>query len=1093
MTARGLRVLYAAAAVLAALTASTVPALAQTTGTIRGTVVDATSQRPLSGAQVFVPSPAQGAVAGTALGTITDNQGRFLIPNVPAGQHTVRVQLIGYEQDTRTVTVEAGQSAAVTFRINPTALQLDEVVVTGVAGATPKAKLPFSVDKLNVEDLPVPATTAASALQGKAAGVHVSSGTGQPGQAPSILLRGATSIMAGGSGGRDDLGRIQGPLLIIDGVIASGDQQALADIDPNNIESIEVVKGAAAASLYGSRAASGVIQIQTKRGSQLQDDQTRYTLRTEYGQSDLANRIGFNNSHAFRLDPGGTTFVDTLGNPVTFEDAVPKVTNTSRLFHDNPFPGQTFDQLDLFFNPGQFVQNYISAEGRSGNTNYYASFSNLNETGVVRFNDGYNRQSFRLNLDHGLRDDLQVSLSTSYSTSSQDLLDEGEGATPFFNLTFVSPVVDLLKMNEETGQLEINMPRSLEENPLYAIRYRDLTRDRKRFMGSGLIRWAPLVWFDLEGNVSYDRSDENTSSYYPKGYAAGAVDPSPFTSGQVTRWADDDEALNASATASLYRSFGRLTTKTKARYLYEDASEGGFYTQAGDLVAANVPTLTVAAGDKLAESYQRDIRSEGYFLITSLDLDDKYIADALVRRDGSSLFGADERWQTYYRLSGAWRVGREPWFQIPGMNEFKLRGSYGTAGGRPRFEAQYETYNVVLGKLVPATIGNRELKPEFSREIEVGLDTEFFDRIGLGITYADTRTEDQILPVPLPGFAGFRAQWRNVGVLQSNSWEGSLEATLAQTRNLSWSGRVLFDRTRTIIDELDIAPFGTGSSTAYRIAPGLQLGTFYGHKFARSCSDLSQAAQQFCSQFVTNDDGYLVWTGGQALTAGVGPDGKAGTNDDVWGTTCSKEVAGLVQSSVGCEFGLPVYSQCENANGDPSVDCVLGVTQPDFNLSFSSNLNWKGVGLYALLDGSFGFDVYNLTGQWAYREEMAAAVDQAGKPETEKKPVKYYLDLYDIAAVNNHFVEDGTYMKLRELSLRYTFNQDQLRRMRIPGSDRISLGLIGRNLLTWTNYSGYDPEVGNPYSEFGSAVIDRFDGYQYPNFRTLTGGVEISF
>ena len=792
------RGIMVAATVLTLGIAGAADAAAQATGSIRGTVVDATSLRPLSGAQVFVPSPSQGAVAGTNLGTITDAQGRYLIANVPAGQHTVTVQLIGYEQGSRSVTVEGGEAASANFRINETALQMDEVVVTGVAGATIKAKLPFDVSKVQLEDQPVPATNAASALQGKAAGVRVISGTGQPGQAPTITLRGGTSINASGRG--------QGPLVIVDGVIAAGEQQALADIDPSNIESVEIVKGAAAASLYGSRASSGVIQIQTKRGVQLDAQTTRYTLRSEFGTSELPRGIDYNLSHGFRLNATGTACLNEEGEEVGCFNNIAEIetTNTSLLFLDNPYPGQTFDQLGRFFNPGQFLQNYVSAEGRTGSTNYYASFSNLGESGVVRFNDGYNRQNFRLNLDHGLRDDLQLSLSTAYSVSAQDLLDIGDGAGVFFDLTFVPPNLDLLEIDPETDELEINMPGSLEQNPLYTVRYRDQERDRRRFMGSGLVRYAPATWFDVEGNISYDRADQETSVFYPKGYAAGAVDPTPLTAGSITRYTNNEEALNTSVTGSLYRTFGKLTTKTKARYLYESAVDLGFRSQGSNLVAAGVPSLGVATGDKQVGSYEQDIRSQGYFLITSLDFDDKYIADALIRRDGSSLFGADERWQTYYRVSGAWRMGLEPWFTIPGITEFKLRGSYGTAGGRPRFEAQYETYEVDLGKLVPNTIGNRDLKPEFSREFEGGIDAELLDRVSLGLTYADTRTEDQILLVPLPGFAGFQAQWQNAGTLESNSWEASLEATLYQSEDLSWFGKILFDRTRSTITELNV-------------------------------------------------------------------------------------------------------------------------------------------------------------------------------------------------------------------------------------------------------------------------------------------------
>ena len=1058
---------------------------AQEVGTIAGTVVDATSQEPLAGAQVFIPAPEQGAVAGSSFGTITDARGRFIIRNVPAGQHTVRVDLIGYSAASRTVTVESGEVSTVNFRIDQTALELDEIVVTGVAGATPKAKVPFEVAKIQVEDMPVPRVNAASALQSQVAGARVISATGQPGQTQSITLRGATSINAGG--------RSQGPLLIVDGVILGSSN--LAEIAALDIESIEVVKGAAAASLYGSRAANGVIQIQTKRGTDFSDNVTRYTVRQEFGASSLGNKIELAKSHRLRMNADGTSFLDAAGNEVGYGQAALIQDNTSLAFLDEPFPGQTFDQIDRFFDPGDFAQTYVSMEGRTGNTNYYGSFSNFSESGIVRYNQGYNRQNFRLNLDHGLREDLQLSVSSFYSTSWQDLLDTGGGATPFFNLTFVPPNIDLLQIDSTTGELEVNPnPRSLEDNPLYAIRYRELERERQRFMSSGLIRYAPVTWFDLEANVSYDRYNLETNIVYPKGYARGSVDPSSLTPGQITEDLDINEALNASATASLYYTIGDLTTRTRARYLYESQHRAGFTSQGSDLVVAGVPSLDVAVGDKQVGSYVQDIRSEGYFLITALDYADKYILDALIRRDGSSLFGSEERWQTYGRVSGAWRMGMEPWFQIPGLNELKLRGSYGTAGGRPNFSAQYETYGVSQGNLVPSTLGNANLRPEFSREIEVGLDAELFDRVSIGLTYADTRTEDQILPVPLPGFAGFSSQWRNAGTLESTTWEATLEASLIQSGDFSWFSRLLLDQTNTEITHLNVPPFQAGSSSAYFIREGEKLGTIYGDQWATSCGDLPEAAQAFCDEFRVNSDGYFVWTGGEATTAGPGPDGTVGTSDDLWGTPCPAAIDDAVSNSVGCEYGMPVLAMCEDDAGEPTDFCPIGNTLPDLNFSFSNNISWKGLSLYALFDASMGFDIYNQTIQWAYREESAGPVDVRGLPESEKKPVGYYLNQYDVNAINSHFVEDGSFVKLRELALRYTLSDNIL--SSLPGlrdMESVTLSLIGRNLYTFTDYTGYDPEVGNPNSIFQSAAIDRFDGYQYPNFRTITGSVEITF
>jgi TonB-dependent SusC/RagA subfamily outer membrane receptor len=233
------------------------------TGAVTGTVVSAQSGEPLSSAQV--------SLEGTGLGALTQSNGRFLILRVPAGTYTVNAVLIGFSNVSAQVTVTSGESAVVDLRMDPQAISLSEIVVTGVAGATQRTKLPFDVAQVRVADLPIPSPNAAASLQGKVAGATVVSGSGRPGSAPSIMLRGVKSL--------DASGRDQEPLYIVDGVILSG---GMMDLDALDIQSIEVVKGAAAASLYGSRAGAGVIQIRTKRGQEMGDDQVRYTLRNEY-------------------------------------------------------------------------------------------------------------------------------------------------------------------------------------------------------------------------------------------------------------------------------------------------------------------------------------------------------------------------------------------------------------------------------------------------------------------------------------------------------------------------------------------------------------------------------------------------------------------------------------------------------------------------------------------------------------------------------------------------------------------------------------------------------------------------------------------
>ena len=282
-----------------------------------------------------------------------------------------------------------------------------------------------------------------------------------------------------------------------------------------------------------------------------------------------------------------------------------------------------------------------------------------------------------------------------------------------------------------------------------------------------------------------------------------------------------------------------------------------------------------------------------------------------------------------------------------------------------------------------------------------------------------------------------------------------------------------FDRTRQEINQLDIAPYRTGF---FYVREGEELGTFYGDRWMTSCSDLPSGVD--CGEFDVNDDGYLVYVGA-GNTAG---DGIA---KDLWGT--AGDVGGNSYS-----WGRPIKTEDEDGNRF----LFMGNTTPDFNLSWSNNFRWKNFNLYALLDGEFGAEVYNQTRAYAYRDNPSGDTDQGGKPDSQKKSLDYYQDLYNVNANSSHFVEDGTFVKLREASLRYTFDQNSVQNLfGALGIDGMSINLIGRNLLTITDYMGYDPEVGTGAggSGGGSEAIGRVDNFGYPNFRSFTAALEIIF
>ena len=1054
-----------------------VPALlqAQQRGVVEGQITDAATGDPVSASQIeFI---------GAQRGTLADGQGRYRIENVPVGTWDVQVQRLGYATETLSVTVEAESTVRLDVELRQAVVDLQEVVVTGVATATPRSQLAFTVERISAADLAVPHTNAIMALQSKMPGVSVVQGTGRPGTEPSVLLRGATAINASG--------RSQEPLYVIDGTVVGA---SLIDMDALDIESIEVVKGAAAASLYGARAGNGVIQITTHRGRGIADDQVQYSLRSEFGVSQQPNSwdIGPPN-HQYAMTPDQQLFIDVVtGEPCEFrfcngvryagQRAGPGDPATEwNTFMDIPFP-QVFDNIGAVFPGGNVVQQHVQAQGRSGGTNFHVSYGYLHDEGIMRFQDGMTRHNFRFSLDQALRTDLTVRTTGFLSNSSRDMLGDDFNTDVFFRFARTPRGVDLMARDENGDFILPADPVHNNLNQLYKIQNRTWVEDRNRAMGNVALQYRPIGWLNLDGAVSYDHLETQMTDFRDRGLVSSRGQP---WTGVGMYWEDDTRttAFNASVDATVHGSLGDVSGRIRARWLAEyesfDWSRAGGYA----LGAKGIASLSnLEDQSRLSLSQNRtEVQSEGVFLSASGVYRDRYSVDALVRRDGSSLFGADERWQTYYRIAGAWLMQEEDWFNLDAVNEFKPRYSLGTAGGRPNFQAQYETYEVAAGAVTPVTLGNRDLQPEEIIEHELGLDMTLYDRFSVMLNYARSEARNQILPVPLPTHFGFTTQWQNTGTLESNTIEASLEALLLQRGDWVWTGRVNFDRTRTEITELspDIPPFFTGppgATSMFRIREGERLGTYYGPIQASRCDHLPVEVQPSCdSHFDVNDDGFLVYVGqGNSW------------RDMMWGT--SGEVAGH-----SYQWGSPFSGLgTDPITGERTDFLPLGSTQPDFTLGWSSTLGWGGLSLYTLFDWVEGHHVWSQSRQWAIFVEYAGMMDQSGKPEDEKKPVGYYQELE--RPVSDLWVEDASFVKLREMSLSYRV-PEQIRN-RVPGlraTSGLNVSVTGRNLFTWTDYSSFDPDVGASGGATGSAALARIEGHRYPPFRTWTFAASLTF
>jgi len=1013
--------------------------------TVTGTVTDKADGLPLPGVSV--------KVKGTNIGTSTGGDGKFSL-RVPGANNTLVITYIGYAS--QEVTISSNNTANV--QLTTDAKQLAEVIVTGVAGATTKEKMTVSVTKVGEERLnAVTGTSLAGALSGKVAGIKASAPSGTPGGSVDIQLRADNNLNNVGSG----------PLILIDGVIFTG---SLSDINADDVSSMEVVKGAAASALYGSRAGNGVIAIATKRGNSIGMNSVKINIRNEAGVQEIANTLDLATHHPFALAADYQQYAGTFTKyqgvtyPAGYRDAgysplitgnrVPKADH----YMDNPY-GITRNQQNDFFNTGLNYSNFVSMASRTEKTGVYASFENNAQQGVIAMTDGYKRQNFRFNVDQQIAPWLKFSTSNLLINTTTQY--PGSTGAVFFNVALAEPDVNFNQFNPD-GQpyyLRMNHWSGETVNPLYNLYKTQRNNKKFNWVGNFALNARITSWANIDLTHSIERSNYRYRLYNPKDTwtptgGTAATNGMSYTNGSLQDYSEAGNSQNTQATINMAKTFGDLTVKGKLSYLYENRRFENYEVSSSQFGVGGIPTYDNFAVINDAGSYDETERAQNYFAILGLDYKDKFLFDGMFRYDGSSLFGSEERWNPYFRVSGAYRISQD--LKINGIDELKIRAAYGTAGIRPGFAWQYETFTLSNGSASAVQKGNVNLKPSKTAETEIGLNVDFLKNFTFEAVYAQSTTNDQFLNAPLLGFLnnGFTRQFQNAGSVESKTLEFSLGANWIKKKDFSWSSNVVFSRIRQKITSLPIPAYTFGDTDGggqqmFYVKENETYGAMYGHTWVRS---LDQMAKQLptgktIADYEINSKGFVIAKGTQ-------------------GTTAEKAIKQLD------EKGANLFTKIGDGNAD-------------FNMGLSNTFNYKGATLYFLLDLKKGGDIYNAKGQWLTRDLRNPEMDMAGVPQGEKKAYDYFLNFYDVNTPNSYWVEDGTYLKLREVALGYTF---PLKSLNIFGGvvKSITAKVVGRNLLTFTGYSGYDPEVGS--------LRQPYDGtYKYPNFRNYAFSLSMDF
>jgi TonB-linked SusC/RagA family outer membrane protein len=1020
---------------------------------LTGQALDARTGEPLPGVNI--------SIVGTNLGATTSEQGRFSIPNAPSGVFAVEARRLGFALQRReNVRLHADSTTTLEFRLTDAPLRLDQIVTSATIDATTAAKSTVAVDHLSAEDLPVPSISGASgAIMGKVPGAMAMRPSGRPGAETNIVLRTPIS-------GFDFQRDAPPPLFVVDGVFLNQSQdRTTQDLETLDIASIEVLKGAAASALYGSRAAAGVISVTTNRGKNLGLGSVEYSIRYERGEDQFVKALQKNQHHNFQQNDQGQ-WLDANGN------VVPRSQRATTPFNimDQPYRNTPlYDAAKQLFQPGGYNTVTSSVQGNTAATNFFASYSRTENPGILKYNDGYDRQTFRLNVDGQVRDNLSVSFSLNHARSKDD-----NPATNFDSYYVFDPDVNLLSIDPHpriAGFIYNIVPDSVSNrtNPLFAEYVSDNLTRRARSNIASHLSWRPVEWVAFASDLSYDRGDVRGDSFTPLNTPVNNNGSIALSTGQIVASQSTTDGITFAAGPTFTNQFRGLTTRATLRGELQRESTPSFSVTGQDFKVEGVRNIAAAKTITSAQGYE-DRRTKAVVSSLGLSYHEKYIGDFLLRRDGSSLFGPAHRWNNFYRASAAWLMGDESWFPFKDFSTFKLRYSLGTAGDRPRFTDQYETLTLdASGALVRNVLGNVNLGPTISREQELGLDFTYKQRISGSLTYATNDTKDSFISIPAPALSGYSNVLTNAGGITGNTLELTLQGQILTRKNLSWTMLLVGDHSSNIITDYKRSCFVDATDGPHYRCSGVRYGTMWGQVFVMDKTHLRPEHQNSYDQFDKNDDGFIV-------PVGPGNTWRDGIAKSLWGTTVT--IDGRTYP-----WGRPIV-EFNPATGQ-NLLTQIGDGNPAFHFGWGNNVRYKNYHAFLQTTGQVGGDVYAKSIQNYWSSGDWKDVDQFGKPDERKKPVTYYSSIANAVAYSQPFVRSGTYLNIQEALIGYTLNGRTMRQLQRFGLTRMEVNLIGRNLATLTNYRGLNVMAGTPTRHEDAAT--------YPLTRTLTGSVTLTF
>ncbi|MGK6350126.1 SusC/RagA family TonB-linked outer membrane protein [Parapedobacter sp. DT-150] len=982
--------------------------------TITGTVTDGNDGSPLQDVTVSIPETNQT--------TVTDEQGRYRIA-AQSGSKRLVFSLLGYARAEEAIATRS----VIDIALTPEEQGLDEVVVVGY-GTQRKIETTGSIASVKAEELTqMPVTNVAQGLQARVAGVQINQNSGSPGGNISVRIRGINSINGSSE-----------PLYVVDGIqISNGgginEVSPLSTINPNDIESVEVLKDASAAAIYGARAANGVVLITTKRGKA---GTTRVDFESYYGIQNVSKTLDVLNAAEF----------GQLENEV-FND---------NLYADPASLGEGVNWQDLIFQDAPIQNHQLTVNGGSEKTQLALSLNYFNQEGII-INSGFERYSLRLNMDHRINDRLKLgssilgtySVNQGISAGSTDLGNAGVVTASVLGAAVGAPPTleayradgSLYPFAEQRGgrYREVVNPLNFTE----ILQQRAIKRTLANLYGEYEI--IPGLVYRASFNVDID--DRLHDTYSPLSIIA--QQDINENSGSASK--DNRDFLNL-----LHESLVTYTTQIADNHSLK--LTGLFATQSEsykrNLIEATGFPNDATKNEALQLALNRNVSSErtlqrldSYMARINYGYKDKFFLDITGRVDGSSKFGANNKYGFFPAISAAYRIIEEPFLQnIPQLTDLKLRASYGTTGNAAGI-SPYQSLAMVAASggynfnhgwetgIATTGIANPDLRWEKSTQTNVGLDISLFNnRWSIVADYYHKRTDDLLFVKALPFSSGYNTITGNYASLENKGFEVATNAVILDS-DVQWSVSANLTANRNKVLDLDGGTTDERFITNYTILKvGEPLGLFKTYVF----DGINQTGEAIISGY----DGRL---GGHKVRD-INEDGAIDTEDQI-------------------------------ITGDPN---------PDFIFGFSTNLNYKNVDLGIFLSGSYGNDIYNIS-RLSFENPLGQRNLLKGMVNrwTPENPSNQYVSPFVAGRlpITDYAMEDGSYLRVRNINLGYT--------IRSAGKiDRIRLYVSANNLFTFTNYSSFDPEV-NTYA--GSNTTFGIDNLVYPQAKSILGGIQVSF